>query len=83
MTRPCLEESDRIVCLELSANDFIIKPLGLGELLARVRAILRQQEMGRVAKSRDPEPGRYKFALAGSLNAAAENLVIPGEHRPR
>ena len=35
------EESDKISALDLGANDYITKPFGTGELLARVRASLR------------------------------------------
>lgn len=35
-------EVDRIVGLELGADDYIVKPFGLGEFLARVRAALRR-----------------------------------------
>ena len=55
------DEIDRIVGLELGADDYIIKPFSLRELLARVRAVLRRQEMGRAARSRDPERGGYRF----------------------
>ena len=34
-------ESDKILALDLGANDYVTKPFGVGELLARVRAILR------------------------------------------
>ena len=40
------DEIDRIVGLELGADDYIVKPFSLRELLARVRAVLRRQEMG-------------------------------------
>jgi DNA-binding response OmpR family regulator len=56
-----LDEIDRIVGLELGADDYIIKPFSLRELLARVRAVLRRQEMGRAARGRDPERGGYRF----------------------
>ena len=56
-----LDESDRIVGLELGADDYIIKPFSLRELLARVRAVLRRQEMGRAARAREPERGGYRF----------------------
>ena len=55
------DEIDRIVGLELGADDYIVKPFSLRELLARVRAVLRRQEMGRVARTRDPERGGYRF----------------------
>jgi two-component system OmpR family response regulator len=56
-----IDEIDRIVGLELGADDYIAKPFSLRELLARVRAVLRRQEMGRVARARDPERGGYRF----------------------
>ena len=36
-----MEEQDKIAALDLGANDYITKPFGTGELLARVRAALR------------------------------------------
>src|SRR5689334_7055497 len=55
------DEIDRIVGLELGADDYIVKPFSLRELLARVRAVLRRQEMGRVARAHEPERGGYRF----------------------
>ena len=55
------EEVDRVVGLELGADDYVIKPYGLRELLARGRAVLRRHEMGRVARGRSPERGGYRF----------------------
>lgn len=56
-----LDEDDRIMGLELGADDYINKPFSLRELLARARAVLRRQEMGRGARARDPECGGYRF----------------------
>jgi DNA-binding response OmpR family regulator len=56
------DEIDRVVGLELGADDYVTKPFGLRELLARIRAVLRRQELGRVASHRDAEQGRYRFA---------------------
>ena len=36
------EEADKILGLELGADDYIVKPFGLGELRARIRAALRR-----------------------------------------
>ncbi len=38
------DEIDRIAGLELGADDYVAKPFSLGELLARVRAIMRRSE---------------------------------------
>jgi len=55
------DEIDRVVGLELGADDYITKPFSLRELLARIRAVLRRQEAGRAAFQRDPERGRCRF----------------------
>jgi two-component system, OmpR family, response regulator len=55
------DELDRVVGLELGADDCMTKPFGLRELRARARAILRRQEIGRAARVRDPERGGYRF----------------------
>jgi two-component system OmpR family response regulator len=55
------DEIDRIVGLELGADDYIVKPFSLRELLARIRAVLRRREMGRSARAHDPERGGYRF----------------------
>ena len=39
------EESDKVRALDLGANDYITKPFGTGELLARIRASLRINRM--------------------------------------
>jgi DNA-binding response OmpR family regulator len=37
-----LEETDKVIGLELGADDYVTKPFGLRELLARIRAVLRR-----------------------------------------
>ncbi len=37
-----LEESDKVLGLELGADDYLTKPFGMRELLARIRAVLRR-----------------------------------------
>jgi len=40
------DESDRILALELGADDYLVKPFGIRELVARIRAIIRRQGSG-------------------------------------
>ena len=37
------QEAEKIACLDLGADDFVNKPFNIGELLARIRAVLRRQ----------------------------------------
>jgi len=56
------EEIDRVVGLELGADDYLTKPFGLRELLARVRAALRRRSMDRLSPARQREA---VFGFAG------------------
>jgi len=77
-----LYEIDRIVGLELGADDYIVKPFSLRELLACLRAVLRRQEMERVARTRDPEEADID-SRAGNSNGVAEDCSIPMRRRSR
>jgi DNA-binding response OmpR family regulator len=55
------DEIDRVVGLELGADDYVTKPFSARELVARIRAVLRRREAGRVAVQREAEQGRYRF----------------------
>jgi two-component system, OmpR family, response regulator len=54
---------DRIVGLELGADDYIAKPFNVREVAARVRAVLRRYQRPETAAARPPEsaPARYCF----------------------
>jgi len=60
---------DRVVGLELGADDYITKPFHLREVLARVRAVLRRSGIGAsaaaTASSTPTAPGRGTLAFAG------------------
>ncbi len=51
------DEADRVKGLKLGADDYIAKPLGLGELLARVEAVLRRSPQRPVAVQAIQLPG--------------------------
>jgi DNA-binding response OmpR family regulator len=56
------EEIDRVLGLEVGADDYLTKPFSMRELTARVRAVLRRVEMMRAASLPSPED---VVALAG------------------
>lgn len=54
------EETDRVVGLELGADDYVTKPFNPRELLARIRAILRRAQSAPKPPA-EAEGGRYRF----------------------
>jgi DNA-binding response OmpR family regulator len=58
------DEVDKIVGLELGADDYLTKPFSVRELLARVRAMLRRVEMLRPA---EPRPSAPRLVEAGDV----------------
>jgi two-component system response regulator CpxR len=66
------DDVDRIVGLEIGADDYLPKPFNPRELLARVRAILRRAGV--------PQPGPEKIAIADvELDPAARTVRRGGE----
>jgi two-component system OmpR family response regulator len=70
------DDIDRVVGLELGADDYLTKPFNLRELLARVRAILRRFDSGRAAPARGPERGRFRFS-GWQLDRRNRQLTAP------
>ncbi len=71
------DEIDKVLGLELGADDYLTKPFSMRELLARVKALLRRGELvrqegagigeGGLLRARDIEldPGRHVLSVAG------------------
>jgi two-component system, OmpR family, response regulator len=70
------DEIDRVVGLELGADDYVTKPFNLRELLARVRAILRRLDRAGASPAREPEHGGYRFS-GWRLNLRTRKLADP------
>jgi DNA-binding response OmpR family regulator len=69
------EEVDRVMGLELGADDYVTKPFSNRELLARVRAVLRRTESKR-AKRRGETVRAFKFS-GWELNTGTRKLKSP------
>ncbi len=69
------DETDRVVGLELGADDYMAKPFSARELLARVKSVLRRARA--LPENLRPEPvGSLRFA-GWALDLATRNLVSP------
>jgi DNA-binding response OmpR family regulator len=68
-------EPDTVAALELGAEDCMTKPLGLRELVARIRTVLRRTE--RSERNRRERRVRYRFA-GWELDMRARSLTAPG-----
>ncbi|QJB57228.1 response regulator transcription factor [Pseudodesulfovibrio sp. zrk46] len=72
------EEIDRVVGLEMGADDYIPKPFPLRELLARIRAVLRRYEVGQVEGGVMAAPAPKKNIEFGTvvINRSARHLTL-------
>ena len=78
MTGRRSDEIDRVVGLELGADDYIVKPFSPRELLARARAILRRRGMASAARTGGLERGGFRFG-GWRLEHRSRRLVAPNQ----
>ena len=72
------DEVDRIVGLEMGADDYLPKPVNPRELLARVNAILRRQQQSSIQNTKDIfEFGNFSFDISNrSLHKNGQEIQI-------
>lgn len=70
------EEADRVMGLELGADDYVTKPFSPRELLARVRAVLRRYQVQATLPERDTTRRAFRFA-GWELNLRTRTLRSP------
>ena len=63
------QEREKVASLDAGADDYLTKPFGVGELLARIRAAMRRVRM--------PEPGRVEQVLSlGNVTVDLERRKV-------
>lgn len=78
------QESDKVAALDAGADDYVVKPFGVGELVARLRVALRH-----AARSAQPEAGalfeagdiKVDFAARCVTRSGTEVHLTPTEYR--
>lgn len=70
------EEADRVMGLELGADDYVTKPFSPRELLARIRAVMRRSQMEAIPPVRDDTLRAYRFG-GWELNVRLHRLRGP------
>ena len=69
------EETDRIIGIEMGADDYLVKPFNPRELLARIKSILRRTRA--LPPNLRPEPARYMRFSGWTLDTASRLLSAP------
>lgn len=82
------EELDKVLGLELGADDYMVKPFSIRELVARVKAMLRRFDQGRTEDKADPKgkpirigpivlnPERYEVTVKDEIQALTHKEFI-------
>lgn len=70
------EETDRIVGLEMGADDYVVKPFSPRELAARIKVVLRRLAAG---GTRQTAPEAGAFAFAGWVLKTGERTLVDRE----
>src|SRR5690606_29024041 len=74
------DEIDRVVGLEVGADDYLTKPFSLRELVARVHALLRRSELARAAAAGDAAPPKHVIQRGGvSLDPETYTVTVDGQ----
>lgn len=78
-----VNESDKIKALDAGADDYLSKPFGVGELLARVRSTVRRHRRSPVDEQATIQFGDVKLDMKAHLVTKANQIVhlTPTEYR--
>jgi two-component system, OmpR family, response regulator len=75
------DETDRVVGLEVGADDYLVKPFAVRELLARIRALLRRSRMAQPGFQRAESPqflvfGEWRLDTIGRHLLDSEGTMV-------
>jgi DNA-binding response OmpR family regulator len=70
------DETDRVVGLELGADDYVSKPFGVREVIARIRAVMRRVQPAGLAV---PPPGPDRYGPRLTVDRKAARVRLDGE----
>ena len=71
------DEVDRVIGLEMGADDYLPKPFGSRELIARIKAVLRRSRRYRVdRKARPTDQSSISSIAGGSIRARASSSAM-------
>jgi DNA-binding response OmpR family regulator len=73
------EEVDKVIGLELGADDYIVKPFGIAELTARIRSALRRASLGKKTSS---NTGETELIMGDAVINFERMTVRKGEKEP-
>lgn len=72
------EEVDRVVGLELGADDYVVKPFSARELTLRIQAILRRRVEGRDSAEKESDTEALTFGPL-TIDKAAHRVTVDGD----
>jgi len=78
------DEVDRVVGLEMGADDYVTKPFSMRELLARVKALLRRVRLLREEMADDEQRSTAQTLVFGdvTIDEARHEVLLGGEPLP-